>query len=239
MDMQKTMRTSYLNDVATVRRVSAVVAIIALLFGLALISGTALGGEHDHHGQGMDAMRDIYTRSVASYNIPDLKLVDMNRAEVSLHKGLGGNDPIILNFIFTSCTAVCPVMSATFYHVQNQLGPDRNKVRMISISIDPENDTPEKLREYASKYHAGPQWKMLTGSTENNIAVQRAFGVYRGNKMNHTPATFIRAGGEDKPWVRLDGFASAPDIIKEYRLSMRQDEDVVRHAAVSPDVAAP
>lgn len=200
------------------RRISGMVAICALLFVLALLGGVASAGEHDHHhGAGMDAMRDVYTRSIASYKIPDIKLVDMNGKAISLREGLGGNEPVMLNFIYTTCTAVCPVMSATFLHVQDQLGPESNKVRMISISIDPENDTPAILKKYASKYHAGPQWKMLTGSAENSIAVQRAFSVYRGDKMNHAPATFIRAGGADKPWVRLDGFASAPDIVKEYR----------------------
>jgi len=219
MNAQNTTQHSLRKGEYLVRQLSASLAITMLSFGTALVSGMALGGEHDHHqhGQGMDAMRGVYTRSATSYHIPDLKLVDMNGASVSLREGLSGNEPIMLNFIFTTCTAICPVMSATFHHVQDQLGPESKKVRMISISIDPENDTPARLREYAGKYHAGPQWKMLTGSAENSIAVQRAFSVYRGDKMNHAPATFIRAGGADKPWVRLDGFASAPDIIKEYR----------------------
>ncbi len=197
-------------------------AAIAAASLLALAPGAALSGEHDHHGQGMDAMRGMYTRSVAAYTIPDLKLVDMHGTAVSLRDGLGGKEPVLLNFIFTTCTAICPVMSATFHHVQDRLGPESSKVRMISISIDPENDTPAKLMEYAVKYRAGPQWTLLTGSAGNSIAVQRAFGVYRGDKMNHAPATFIRAGGADQPWVRLDGFASAPDIIREYhRLAAR------------------
>lgn len=190
-----------------------------LFFGLAMSPCTSIGGEHDHHhhGAGMDDMRGVYTRSVASYKIPDLKLVDMNGATVSLRDDLGGKEAVMLNFIYTTCTAICPVMSSTFHHVQNQLGAEASKVRMISISIDPEHDTPEKLREYASKFRAGPQWNLLTGSVANSIAVQQAFNSYRGNKMNHAPATFIRAGGADNSWVRLDGFASAPDIIKEYR----------------------
>ena len=200
------------DNIVMARRISG--ALAALSFG---INGMALGGEHDHHGQGMDAMRGMYTRSASSYHIPDLKLVDMNGAVISLREGLGGNDPVMLNFIYTSCSAICPVMSATFHHVQEQLGAERGRVRMVSVSIDPEHDTPAVLKTYAGKFRAGPQWRMLTGSTESSIAVQRAFGVYRGDKMNHAPATFIRAGGADKPWVRLDGFASAPDIIREYR----------------------
>lgn len=220
MNTENNMRSDVLEADSLARRVSGMIAVGALSLGLALVAGVATAGEHDHHahhGQGMDAMRGVYTRTFAAYKIPDIKLVDMNGAAVSLRDGLGGDDPIMLNFIYTSCTAVCPVMSATFHHVQDQLGADGGKVRMVSISIDPEHDTPARLRDYAGKYHAGPQWKMLTGSAENSIAVQRAFETFRGDKMNHAPATFIRAGGADKPWVRLDGFASAPDIVKEYR----------------------
>ena len=195
----------------------ALLAFILWLLASALLSAKVYGGEHDHHMHGLDGMRGMYTRSVAAYDIPDLKLVDMNGAAVSLHDGLGGDAPILLNFIYTTCTAICPVMSATFHHVQNQLGAEAGKVRMVSISIDPEFDTPAKLKEYSAKYRTGPQWKLLTGSVENSQAVQRAFHSYRGGKMNHVPATFIRAGGADQPWVRLEGFASAPDIVKEYR----------------------
>jgi len=51
---------------------------------------------------------------------------------------------------------------------------------------------------------------------KDSIAVQRAFDVYRGDKMNHLPTTFLRAS-PGQPWVRLDGFAGAADILREYR----------------------
>lgn len=193
-------------------------ALAAVVIGIAAAPDAVFAhSEHDHHLHGGANQRGVYTRSVGAYQIPDVKLRDMNGAEISLRDGLNGSDPIMLNFIFTSCTAICPVMSATFYHVQDQLGAEGKKVRMISISIDPENDTPARLREYASKYRAGAQWRMLTGSVENTAAVQRAFDAFRGDKMNHEPVTFLHAGGRDQPWVRLDGLASANDIIREYR----------------------
>lgn len=171
--------------------------------------------EHHHHHHAMPAEADGYVRSQATYTVPDVKLVDADGARVPLRSELADQDrPVILNFIFTTCGAVCPVMSATFSQVQAALGPERDAVRMLSISIDPEEDTPAALKAYAGKYGAGPQWRMLTGSLDDSIAVQRAFGVYRGDKMNHQPATFLRAA-PDQPWVRLDGFASATDILRE------------------------
>jgi len=186
--------------------------------GGAMVAGAQLAhAETEHHHHHAMADSSGYQRTSASYEIPDVRLVDINGASVSLRDGLGGNEPVMLNFIFTSCTAICPVMSATFSQVQEKLGDEVSKVRMVSISIDPENDTPARLREYASKYQAGPQWRMLTGSIEDSIAVQRAFDAFRGGKMNHEPVTFLRAAGADQPWIRLDGLASASDIIYEYR----------------------
>ncbi|HET7831616.1 MAG TPA: SCO family protein [Gallionella sp.] len=220
-----------------IQRVAAKLAIVTASVGMTLACGVAAAASdaeqhdmhnmhqmhdmhsmhdhsmHDHHA--MPAQRGITARTVESYSIPDIKLVDMDRGEVSLHEALDGKLPVILNFIYTSCTAICPVTTATFQQVQQELGAGRDKVRMVTISIDPENDTPARLKEYAGRYNAGSQWKMLTGTVESSVAVQRAFGVYNGDKMNHKPVTFLRAEGADKPWVRLDGFASAADIVNE------------------------
>jgi protein SCO1/2 len=170
---------------------------------------------HQHHRASTASTRG-YERSVHFYRIPDVTLVDMAGAKVSVVSALQGDAPTFLNFIFTSCTSICPVMSATFAEVQRQLGPDRERVRMISISIDPEHDSPEKLRAFARTHEAGPQWRFLTGNRADIVAVQKAFNAYRGNKMGHEPFTFVRASAGD-PWVRLDGLASAAELIAEYR----------------------
>lgn len=189
------------------------VSIFALVLSLGPCLPAMAQDDHRHHV--MPSAQNGYVRTQARYTVPDVKLLDANRAGVLLRSQLD-DKPVILNFIFTSCGAICPVMSTTFSQVQTALGPERDAVRMVSISIDPEHDTPEALKIYAKRYGAGPQWKMLTGSLENSIAVQRAFDVYRGDKMGHAPATFLRARA-GQPWVRLDGFASAEDIMREYR----------------------
>jgi len=192
---------------------------LVLSLGLAPLPTSAIAEEalHAHHHHAMPSVQDGYVRTLASYTVPDVKLLNADGAGVPLRSELADPDrPVILNFIFTSCGAICPVMSMTFSQVQAALGPARDAVRMVSISIDPEHDTPAALKAYAGKYGAGPQWQMLTGSLDDSIAVQRAFDVYRGDKMGHTPATFLRARA-GQPWVRLDGFASAADILREYR----------------------
>jgi protein SCO1/2 len=174
-------------------------------------------GDDDPHAQHKAMMRQQgYQRSEHAYTLEDLPLVGMDGKPTSLRAELDADKPVMVNFVFTTCTTICPVMTGIFAQVQKQLGPERDDVRMISVSIDPEYDTPERLREYAKRFNAGPQWRFLTGDLRNIIGVQRAFDVYRGNKMSHEPTTLMRRSSGD-PWVRLDGIASAADITSEYR----------------------
>lgn len=172
----------------------------------------AMNHQHHHHGTAANG----YSRSVATYQTPDVTLVDTDGNPVPLADRLDDGEPVMLNFIFTTCTTVCPVMSATFSQVQTMLDQEGTTAHMVSISIDPEHDSPAQLSEYAKRFEAGPQWSLLTGSIEDSIAVQRAFNVYRGDKMNHEPVTFMRSGA-DQPWVRIDGFASAEELLSEFR----------------------
>lgn len=180
--------------------------------------GAEQAGDADPHAHHRAMMQQPgYQRSEHPYPLrEDRRLVDMTGRETTLGQEINADRPVMVNFVFTTCTTICPVMSATFAQVQHQLGPDAEKVRMISISIDPEYDTPERLREYAKRFHAGPQWHFYTGDLADIIAIQKEFGVYRGNKMSHEPTTLMRKA-EGDPWVRIDGLASAGDIVTEYR----------------------
>lgn len=175
--------------------------------------GAVAHPNHAHHA--MSSEQDGYVRTTANYAIPDVKLRNADGAVVALRSSLA-DKPVILNFIFTTCDTICPVTSMTFSQVQAALGAERNTVHMVSISIDPEQDTAPVLKAYAARFGAGPQWQMLTGSVDDSIAVQRAFDAYRGDKMNHQPVTFLRARA-GQPWVRMAGFVSADDILREYR----------------------
>jgi len=127
--------------------------------------------------------------------------------------------PVLLNFVFTSCSAICPIMTSVFAQVQTALGPDAMKVRMVSISIDPEHDTPERLKEYAARFGAGPQWSFYTGTAQGSIAAQRAFGAYRGDRMNHEARTFLRTA-RGKDWLRIDGLATSEALVTQVRAAL-------------------
>lgn len=176
----------------------------------------ASSGESDPHAHHQAMMKQTgYRRSEHVYALPDVSLVGMDGEATSLLAELDPGKPVMVNFIFTTCTTICPVMTGVFAQVQSKLGPAADDVRMISVSIDPEYDTPERLVEYAARFKAGPQWHFLTGDPQEIVAVQRAFDVYRGNKMNHEPTTLLRRSAGE-PWIRLDGIASAAEVANEY-----------------------
>jgi protein SCO1/2 len=127
---------------------------------------------------------------------------------------LNDGRPVVLNFVYTSCTTICPMSSQVFEQFQDELGGAREAVHLVSISIDPEQDTPARLREYAGRFHALKGWDHYSGTLAASLAVQRAFNAYRGDKMSHIPLTLVRAA-PGKPWVRFDGFARADDLLAE------------------------
>jgi len=183
---------------------------------LAATTDLVQGTGHDGHAQHQQMMRrQSYARSAHDYALPDLVLRDSDGNETTLQQVLDTDKPVLLNFIYTTCTTICPVLSATFSQVQRDLGDEAHRVRMISITIDPDQDTPQRLREYAERFHAGPQWRFITGDRGQIIEVQKAFDSYRGAKTNHEPITLLRAPRATS-WVRIEGIASAREIISEY-----------------------
>ena len=184
-----------------------------LLF--AAVAALAGSGAVAHDGD--DASEDkAPVTSLRTYTVPPVHLVRDDGKSVSLADEMNDGRPIVLNFIFTSCGSICPLMSSVLSQFERRLGSDGGKVHLMSISIDPEHDTPARLREYAKRFHAGRQWQHYTGTLDASIAAQRAFDVYRGAKMSHSAVTLMRAA-PGKPWLRIEGLVTPDDLVHDYR----------------------
>ena len=170
---------------------------------------------HDHHHHHGEAPQGV-KRSEASYGIPALRLLRQDGSPAEFPGELESGRPVLLNFIYTSCTAICPLTTQVFSGVQERLVSEHAGLDLASISIDPEYDTPARLAAYSRKFGAGEHWHFYTGTQAASVALQKAFEVYRGDKMNHAPVSFLRAA-PGKPWIRLDGFASPDQLVQEYR----------------------
>jgi protein SCO1/2 len=192
----------------------------AAAFLITPISSEVLAAEpahdHSHHSA---AISDALTVSSKSQpvTLPDVNVVRDDGQRMRLVTAIDDGRPVVLDFIYTSCTAICPVTSQVFMEFRDLLGPtQRDTVNMVSISIDPEQDTPRQLSKYAKRFGSAGTWAHYTGSTKDSEAIQRAFGVWRGDKMNHQPVTFIRPA-LGQAWLRIDGFLSPTDLLTQYR----------------------
>jgi protein SCO1/2 len=172
----------------------------------------------DPHAAHHAASSSAVTRTTAHYATPNVEVVREDGRHVRLREEIEDGRPVVLAFIYTSCTTICPVTSQTLEQLQARLGAERARVHLASISIDPEQDTPARLQEYARRFHAGPEWQHYTGSRAASDAAQRAFGAYRGAKMDHQPVILVRAQPAGD-WVRFDGFATADQLLAELPLA--------------------
>jgi protein SCO1 len=188
---------------------------LGLAWAAFTLGNSVIAAQPDHH-QHHAGMAPGYTRQTASYQLPRMALVRSDGVKANFPDEIDDGKPVILNFIYTTCTAICPMLSLSFSGLQRGLGTERDQVRMISISIDPEEDTPARLAQYARQFDAQGQWRFYTGSAQSSVTLQKAFQAYFGGKMHHRPVTFMRAA-PGQAWVRLEGFTTPDELLREYR----------------------
>jgi len=200
-------------------------AVAGLVFATGAVAQQAETSHEQHHAPNAEAPdphaahraminKTRYTASTAEYDVPDVQLIDADGSTVAIRSLLDTDEPIALDFIFTTCTTICPVMTATFAQMQRELGDDAGRVRLISISIDPEYDRPDVLKAYAEQFRAGGNWTFLTGDSADIENVLRSFDAYAGSKMNHKPIYLLKRPGESS-WTRIDGLASGQGLAHE------------------------
>jgi len=167
------------------------------------------------------AARQEYQRSVERYTVPDVTLINQDGKRVKLPALLNSRKPVIIDFIYGTCTTICPVLSAGFTNFQRKLGKDSPTVQLISISIDPEHDSPAVMKEYLKTYRAQKGWDFLTGTREDIDRVMKAFNAYIPNKMSHYPILFMKTPA-DSTWVRIYGLIGTSDFIAEFEKAVKK-----------------
>jgi protein SCO1 len=126
---------------------------------------------------------------------PEFALISQDGAPVKLTDYRG--KVVALTFIFTLCANTCPVLTPMMSFVQDQLGSDfGKKIHFVSITVDPERDTPAVLKEYAQAFGANLSgWSFLTGTPDAIREVTRRYGIFAAKTTNgsidHTFLTSI------------------------------------------------
>jgi len=151
--------------------------------------------------------------AVSSLRIPDVTVQDQHGKSLNFYSDLVKGKVVAVNFVFTTCTAICPSLTATFRRVQQELAKRPVEVQLISISVDPATDTPERLHEFAAKFKAEPGWTFVTGTTSDIDSILKEFGVAVANKNDHTPMILI-GNDETGYWTRAYGLSSPTSLVK-------------------------
>lgn len=161
----------------------------------------------DHGRQQQEANPD------GSLRIPDSIVYDQNGKRLRFYTDLVKGKTVVINFIFTTCTTICPPLTATFRRVQTQLEKEAvPNVSLISISVDPTTDVPERLKDYAGKFKAGPGWTFITGEKPEIEKLLVALEASVADKNDHTPMILI---GNDAAgyWTRAYGLSPASQLL--------------------------
>jgi len=145
--------------------------------------------------------------------IPDVNVLDQHGNELHFYSDLIKGKIVAINFIFTNCTTICPPLAATFAQLQKEMGEKVGKdVHLISISVDPLTDTPERLKAWGAKFKAGPGWTFVTGEKQEMDKLLNALGAAVSNREDHTPAMIIGNDGKGV-WTRTYGLAKISQIV--------------------------
>lgn len=188
------------------RSTTGVLCAMALGTGLA-----APATAHDHGAH--DARRAaVAPASGVALRLEDALLRDQDGRAVRLKSDVLGKRVAVVNFIYTTCTTVCPVSSHTMSQLQQRLGARVGaEVQLVSITVDPLRDAPARLKEYSARHGAADGWRWLTGPKSSIDAVLKAFGAYTPSPEDHPALTMI-GEADGGTWTRLYGFPSAEEL---------------------------
>ena len=180
--------------------------------GLALLFGAGLAAALPRRALATAADRQTQVMRPKLAPLPAVTLTTMQGESRLLDRELANDVPLVLNFVFTTCSSTCSLQTAVLAQVQHEWRERGRKLQLASITIDPDNDTPEQLRKFAGNFHIGPGWQFYTGRFDDLLRVQKHFDVYRGSKASHPPVLLMRRHAR-APWVRVEGFPGAAELV--------------------------
>ena len=192
----------------TRRRARASACLLALCTALTLGGGPCMVRAND--AVSVESVR-VYVKR--EYRLPDLRLISMQRKPVHLAREIAYDGPLLVNFVFTTCSTICSTQTGTLVGLQHLLDSTAMHARFVTLTIDPDNDTPQRLAQFAQQFGIEHDWMFYTGAYEELLRAQQAFDVYRGAKINHPPVILMRRNAV-APWVRVEGFATPEQLLR-------------------------
>jgi protein SCO1 len=201
-----------------------------------LLAAPPAFAQHEDHGAAHHAHSAEEAKPPAM-RIADVPVVDQSGAAKRFYSELVKDRIVAMNFIFTSCTTICPTLGANFARVQSLLGESGRDVSLISISIDPVNDTPARLSAWSTRLGGKPGWTLVTGEGTDIDALLKSIGAFTPDKNDHGPLVVI---GDDRTgrWQRMNAFAAPAKIVESLQALGKERAAASAAAPVATNAAA-
>ena len=149
----------------------------------------------------------------AKVSVPDLQVVTQTGDHLHFNSELMKGRIAIVTGFFTSCTSMCPITQEALAHVARLLGKRLGKdVVIISLSVDPDHDTPERMKAWGEKFHVGHGWVLASGNKADVQALLKSLGLYVDLPQRHQSALMI--GGQASGWVRVSSWTAPEKLVK-------------------------
>ena len=152
--------------------------------------------------------------TTSELDIPDVDVVDHRGAARRFRRDLIDDRIVVVNFIFTTCTTICPPMGANFGRLQDALGERLGRdVSLVSVSLDPLVDTPDRLTAWSDQFDRRDGWTLVSGGKAEVDRILRALGALVPDKTDHAPLLLV-GNASTNEWTRVNGFASPKKVLE-------------------------
>lgn len=185
--------------------------LVAALYVLLTAGGPASVHAQDHHHHHESNKAAEEPEPVGARRIPDVGLTDQSGHQVHFVSDILQQHAAVISFIYTSCATTCPLVGATMAAMADRFQKDRSGVAVLSVSVDPDYDTPSRLLAWRQRFGDNPQWTLLTGNKPDVEQLLRALGAYSVNLEDHADILLIGPDPAGR-WTRLSAFADMDTI---------------------------
>lgn len=145
--------------------------------------------------------------------VPDVEIVNQDGQHLRFDSGIIKNRTAVISSFFTTCTSFCPLTQQNLGRLAKVLGKRMGSdVVFISVSIDPVNDTPARMKEWSEKFHTGPGWTLVSGNKSDIEALLKSLGLYVELAGRHQSAVII--GNPTAGWTRASIWAEPEKLQK-------------------------
>lgn len=184
---------------------------VVLTLCVALVGAAAAHELHQHGPHGAPPPGAVKVRGL------DTNLVDHEGRGVNVQRDVIGERIVVVSFVYTSCTTVCPLVASVFSDLQTRLG-DRigRDVTLVTITVDPLRDTPSQLQAYAGRFQAGPGWRWLTGAPVAVNELLKGLGAYAPDFTQHPQMVLVGDGATGR-WTRFSGLPDSKRLADHVR----------------------